>query len=197
MAYKLSGLYLSLRCGKQIICESIDNAGTIKARLIVGTVNTKEFGVEYRDGEDVKMINEQPMTAPRFKRMLDDSTSTVFKTVPVHYNIVNDELSVTQLEPKPMNVDSKGEPGKRIKINSEGSSELEEASAASRLLIRSLAERRVKGEDILSDLKLNYGLSFDKLKLVISGMGSWVLLQHGKPCNLMSLVASVEKARDK
>jgi len=192
MALSLDNMYLSLRNGQKMICESINEQCVIKAKLVTGQVQSKQFGVEYKDGEDVKFINEQPSLAPRMRRMLDDASKTVFKGVPIHYDVTNDIVTVDRLELEPMSVSTDGEPKTRVKLN--GAKDQHEASAATKAIVRALAERQVKGEDILRDLRLNYGLK-GSLKLINSGLGRWILLGgEGNNLNLWLLVSCIERS---
>lgn len=196
MAYKLSNLYLSLRNGQKLICYSIDDGSIIKAGLVVGQVNAKRLGQEYHDGDNVKYIAEQPKTVPTMRRMVDDAHQTVFKTVPVSYDLTNDLITVDSLEVERQQLNWAGDPINTVRLGQGGTTNLASASAASKALIRALAERQVKGEDIVRDLKLNYGIDAG-LKLIISGMGSWIVLQGKKTYPLVALINTVEDAGDK
>lgn len=188
--YNLQNMYLSLQNGQKLVAIAMDTNGIVEGRLIVGNVNAKAFGVEYEDGYDVKMIAESPRVAPKKRRMLEDATNTVFRTVPVHYDLVNDIIYTDSLEVKPLSVDKDGRPAKSIKLNE--TPELDQLSSASLVYVKALAERRVNGKDILSDLKLNGGIDLG-LKLILSGMGKWILLQKDKSFNPIALIKNIEK----
>lgn len=190
--YNLRSMYLSLQNGQKLVCIAMDNYGIVEGRIVVGNVNAKAFGVEYQDGYDVKMIAESPRVAPKMRRMLDDATSTVFKTVPVHYDLVNDIIYTDSLEPKVMSVDKDGIPRQSFNVTIGHKVESDELSPTSLCYVKALVERRVSGEDILRDLKLNSGINLG-LKLVLTGMGSWILMQKGKTFNPIALVNTIER----
>lgn len=188
--YSLNNMYLSLQNGQKIIAIELANNGIIKGRLIVGNVNAKAFGAEYQDGYDVKMIAEQAKVAPKMRRMLDDASSTVFRTVSVHYDLTSDIIYTDSLDVKPLSVDKDGLPATNLKINVDRG--LGKLSSTSLAVVKALAERRVTGDDILRDLKLNDKLDWG-LRLVLSGMGRWILMQKGKTFNLVSLIKEIER----
>lgn len=188
--YSLNNMYLSLQNGQRIIATQLNGDGVIEGRLIVGSVNAKAFGVEFQDGYDVKMIAEQARVVPKMRRMLDDASSTVFKTVSVHYDLTSDIIYTDSLDVKPLSTDKDGQPATKLKINV--NRELVKLSSTSLAVVKALAERRVTGDDILRDLKLNNGIDW-KLRLVHSGMGRWILMQNNKTYSLVSLIKNIEQ----